>query len=135
MLAGACLAAAECEPSFREGVDMEAVRFDTLWDVGDPLIACIDALTSEDVDSFTPDDLVSFFAEHGCGDVLPRWTDEQVATSVAEGKIPRLENWADALKDKAIGLDAILNLAGLNAFTADQKAMDDRVADVLNRRR
>ena len=30
-----------------------------------------------------------------------------------------------------IGLDRLMNLAGLNGFIADQKAMDDRVAGLL----
>ena len=35
------------------------------------------------------------------------------------------------LKLFTIGLDSLMNLAGLNSFRADQKAMDDRVAGVL----
>ena len=45
--------------------------------------------------------------------------------------IPKLANWREALAEKAIGLGALINLAGLNAFTADQEAMDNKVADVL----
>jgi transaldolase len=55
------------------------------------------------------------------------------ATSTKEGKIPKLENWKDALADRAIGLDSLMNLAGLNSFVADQKAMDERVREVLAR--
>ena len=118
-------------PPLREGVDASAVGLDTLWDVGDELKACVDSLERENPDSFTPGELVSFFADHGCGDVLPRWTPEQIKTSTAEGKIPVLANWRDALASGAVGLDAMMNLAGLNSFAADQKAMDDRVRGVL----
>lgn len=121
------------EPPLNEDTDPGAVRLDTLWDVGDDLVACVDALEQEGVDSFTPADLVDFFHDRGCGDVFPRWTDEQVATSAAEGKIPRLDHWRDALATRAIGLDALMNLAGLNAFAADQQAMDERLAAVLAR--
>lgn len=118
-------------PPLADGVDAAAVGLPTLWDVTDRLVACMDALESEDVDAFTPGDLLTFFAAHGCGDVLVDWTDAQVAASAAEGKIPKLANWREPIADGAIGLDALMNLAGLNAFRADQKAMDDRVETVL----
>lgn len=126
--------AATYEPPLREDIDPSAARLDTLWDVGDELVACVDALEKENLDAFTADDLVGFFADRGCGDVLVKWNADQIATSASEGKIPRLENWRDALADKSIGLDSLMNLAGLNSFTADQKAMDDRVSDVLSKR-
>ena len=119
------------QPTFAGGVDAAAIGFDTLWDVDDAVVACVDALEAEDIDSMGPDDLVTFFADHNCGDLLPRWTPDQLATSAAEGKIPKLDNWREALAAKAIGLDALMNLAGLLSFTADQKAMDDRVAGLL----
>lgn len=112
-------------------VDQERIRLDTLWDVDDKVVACVDALENENIESFTPDDLLAFFKEHRCGDVLVKWTDSQIQTSAAEGKIPNLDNWRDALADKSVGLDALMNLAGLNSFKADQKAMDDRVRNVL----
>jgi transaldolase len=111
--------------------DPEAVRLGTLWEVDEQVVACVDALETEDLDSFTPDDLVGFFKEHGCGDVLVDWKHSQIATSAAEGKIPKLKNWQETLADKSIGLDSLMNLAGLNSFTTDQKAMDQRVRDVL----
>ena len=119
------------QPTFADGVDPAAIRFETLWDIDEALIACVDALEAEDLDSMGPDDLITFFADHTCGDLLPRWTADQLAASAAEGKIPKLTNWADALAAKQIGLDALLNLAGLLSFTADQQAMDNRVAGLL----
>lgn len=118
-------------PSLRKGVVSAAVGLDTLWDIGDAAVACMDALDNEDVDAMGADELVALFAAHGAGDLLVPWTDDEVAASAAEGKIPRLDNWRDALGSGRIGLDALMNLAGLNAFRADQKAMDDRVNDVL----
>jgi len=122
---------AEYIPGMSDDVDPEAVGLDTLWDIGDELVACVDALEKEDPDSFTPDDLVDFFRDHDCADVMVRWSDSQIETSTAEGKIPKLENWGDALADKSIGLDSLMNLGGLRSFATDQKAMDDRVREVL----
>ena len=121
----------DVQPAFPDGAGPAAAGFDTLWDVDDALVACLDALEKEDIDAMSADEVVTFFHDHGCGDVLPRWTAEQIATSAAEGKIPKLANWADALAGKEIGLDALMNLAGFNAFTADQRAMDDRVSGLL----
>ena len=125
--------AADYKPGVNPDVDIDAIRLNTLWDIDDALVACVDALEKENLDSFTPDDLVDFFGEHRCGDVMVHWSDSQIQTSTQEGKIPKLDNWQDALADKSIGLDSLMNLAGLNSFTVDQKAMDDRVRQVLAR--
>lgn len=118
-------------PGLNEGLDADAIRLDTLWDVSEEFIACVDALENENLNSFTPEDLIDFFKYHDCPDLIARWSESEIATSAAEGKIPQLENWRDALAEKAVGLDTLMNLAGLNSFAADQKAMDDRVRDVL----
>ena len=55
---------------------------------------------------------------------------EQIKTSLKEGKIPKFSNWKDALESGRIGLDSIMNLAGLNHFREDQEAMDKRVHSV-----
>ena len=48
-----------------------------------------------------------------------------------EGKIPRLENWREPLEEKSIGLDSLMNLAGLNSFATDQRNMDEHISKVL----
>jgi transaldolase len=122
------------EPRWAASVDPEAIRFETLWGVDHGLIDAVEALEQENVDAFAPDDLIEFLARRGCGDLMVRWTPGQVAASAAEGKIPRLAHWREDLAAKAIGLDALMNLAGLNSFAADQKAMDEHVAAVLKER-
>lgn len=118
-------------PPLYEGVDPELVRLDTLWSVNDRLRACVDELEKQDLDRFTPDDLIDFLARHKQGDLLVRWAPEQIRTSAEEGKIPDLATWRDELKAKRIGLDTLMNLAGWNSFDADQRAMDQKVQDVL----
>jgi transaldolase len=117
---------------FDDKLDPEAVRLNTLWAVDDKLVSCVNALENENLDAFTPDDLYEFFKGHNCADVLVRWDDSQIGTSYKEGKIPRLVNWKEALESKAIGLDSLMNLAGLNSFRKDQDAMDDRVKKLLD---
>lgn len=120
-------------PGIDPNADRTAVRLDTLWDVIVQLVNCIENLEKENLDAFTPDDLIDFFDEHRCGDVLPRWTDSQIETSAREGKIPRLEHWKDALESKSIGLDSLMSLAGLNSFASDQKQMDDHIREILSK--
>jgi len=120
-------------PGIDPSVDRNALRLDTLWNVTVQLINCIENLEEENLDGFTPDDLIEFFEEHRCGDVLVRWTDSQIETSAREGKIPKIENWKGALESKSIGLDSLMNLAGLNSFASDQEQMDNRVRDILQK--
>ncbi len=119
-------------PAFNPGVDPASAAIDTLWRIDEKLITCLDALEKEDLDSFKPADLISFFKTYNCSDILYQWSDSQIAQSAAEGKIPKLENWKDALADGTVGLDTLMNLAGLNSFATDQKAMDGRVLEVRN---
>jgi transaldolase len=120
-------------PGVTNKKDIDDTRLDTLWDIPDELVACCDNLEKENIDEFSADDLVKFFSEHKCGDILVSWTDEQIKISSEEGKIPKLDNWKDILKDKVIGLDSLMNLAGLMSFTQDQAAMDTRVKEVLGK--
>jgi len=120
-------------PGINKDTDPEAIRLNTLWQIDEDLIGCIDKLEMENLDSFTADDLIDFFAANNCDDLLIPWSDSQIRTSTKEGKIPKLENWRDELGEKAIGLDSLMNLAGMCSFAADQKAMDDRVISVLQK--
>jgi transaldolase len=121
----------EYQPQFNPEIDLAAIRFDTLWTIESALVETSEMLEQENLDHFTPDDLVNFFAEHDLGDLLVGWTDQERSISMAEGKIPKLENWRDALAQRRIGLDSLMNLAGLNSFAADQKEMDQHVLEVL----
>jgi transaldolase len=123
--------ASDYEPPLAEGVDPAEVGLNTLWDVDERLVACMDALEDEDLGAFAADRLLDFFAEHGCADLLVRWTRKQVATSAAEGKVPKIENWRGPLAEGKVGLDALMNLAGWNSFNADQEEMDAHVREVL----
>lgn len=109
------------------GLTPQSVGLNTLWDIDDRLVRCMDSLEKERVESFTPGDLVDFFRANRCSDVLVRWTDSQISVSRNEGKIPHIENWRELLQSGEIGLDALMNLAGLYSFVADQEAMDERI--------
>ena len=123
--------------NYAPGIDRDPdpgnIGFDSLWHVNDEVVACLDALERQDVDAFDAEGLVDFFEAHDCHDLLVRWSNSEIATSAEEGKIPKLENWADRLADHSIGLDSLMNLAGRNSFIADQRQMDDHVRHVLEK--
>ena len=120
-------------PDIDHDVHPEEIGLDTLWDIEDRLVACVDDLEHEDLDSFNAEGLVEYFEAHGCNDFLVRWSNPEIATSAREGKIPKLSNWVDQLADRSIGLDSLMNLAGFNSFAVDQKRMDDHVEQVLRK--
>jgi transaldolase len=124
---------ASYRPGVAGGVDQRIIALDTLWEVPHELTNCIDELEREDLDAMGPGDLLEFARDRGCGDLLVAWRQNALATSAAEGKIPRLSNWIGQLASRRIGLDALMNLAGLGSFSADQQAMDQRVTQVLDR--
>ena len=129
----ACETGVNYKPGLYSHVDPASLTLNTLWDVDEKLVKCVDALEKENLDAFSPADLISFFRKHQCGDVIVNWNKAQIAASTREGKIPQLHHWEGALESKLIGLDSVMNLAGLNSFATDQKAMDQRIKDVLSR--
>jgi transaldolase len=118
------------EPELTAAAD--EARISTLWDIDDALVTAIDALEQQDLSSMLPGELVAFLADHGCADLLIEWTDEQMAVSAAEGKIPRLETWKSLLAEKSVGLDSLMNLCGLNSFIGDQADMDERISRFIS---
>ncbi len=120
-------------PEVRRDLDRKSYRLSTLWLIPNDLIKCLDDLDKEDIYKFSPQDLIDFFADHNCSDVLVDWTKEQHQMSRKEGKIPQLQNWRELLEHKIIGLDSLMNLAGLNSFAVDQKDMDERIKDIMHK--
>ena len=119
------------DPHLYPNIDPHSIRLDTLWEINDQLVDCIDALEKEKLDRFTPDIIIGFFKGYHCHDVLVKWSSHEIETSTEEGKIPHLENWRHYLAKGCIGLDSVMNLAGLNSFAADQKQMDIHIKGVL----
>lgn len=119
------------EPPFKAGVDPDTTGLTTLWNVDPGLAACIDELERQDLENYTANQFMDFFAQHGFSDLFVPWTPAQIKVSAEEGKIPKLDNWKEPLEKREVGLDALMNLAGWNSFNDDQKAMDKRVNDVL----
>ncbi|MFW6154243.1 MAG: transaldolase family protein [Planctomycetota bacterium] len=121
--------------TFDLGVDAaaaaERIGLSALWDVDERVARCADALDQERLATFTPVRLEGFFQRSNCGDILVKWSDDDIERSAAEGKIPDLDHWRPRLVSGEIGLDSLMNLAGWNSFRADQEAMDDRARQIM----
>ncbi|MDA0322351.1 MAG: transaldolase [Verrucomicrobia bacterium] len=111
-----------------DGVSVQDFNGATLWDVPDDFKACVDDLMNQNMDQLDATQLQEHFHAAGQGDFMPKWTPAEVATIASDGKIPIYETWKERLSSGDLGLDALINLSGLQAFTKDQKALDDRVA-------
>lgn len=67
----------------------------------------------------------------GFGDMFPELTKAETEVIASDGKIPVYRNWESKLKDGTLAPDTLLTLAGLASFTADQKALDDRISKII----
>ena len=113
------------------GVTFQQFNAETLWAVPAGFKECVEALLKQDPDKLTPDALQSHFAGAGFGDLLPRWSDTDIRTISADGKIPVYRKWQARLQSGEIGLDALMNISALQSFVVDQQELDDRIRSVL----
>ena len=107
------------------GVDPGKVRISTLWD-----ISVRERTLGQNLASHPPssaEELVRRAAEHGVTDVFPKLGAADAAQVAADGKIPKHARWAQRVAGGELAIDTLLTLAGLASFTADQKALDDRI--------
>jgi transaldolase len=112
-------------------VDREALGIDCLWDVPEEFRKAVLKLAARDPGELDPGAIVQHLADKGFGDLLPDLSTEDLDAINADGKIPSYERWQDRLASREVGLDALMNLAGLASFTADQRAMDERIRGML----
>jgi transaldolase len=119
--------AVTCAP----GVTLQQFNGETLWAVPARFKDCVEALLKQEPDRLTPDALQSHFAKAGFADFLPRWSDADIRTVSADGKIPVYQKWQARLQSGEIGLDALMNVSALQSFVVDQQALDDRIRSVL----
>jgi transaldolase len=115
----------DCEPGIDPSADAGTVRAGTLWDIDDAVKALAAGL--RDDPPARGEALVDRAHEAGAGDLFPRLSPGDLAKLAADGKIPNHPDWAGRIRAGELAIDTLLNLAGLAAFAADQRALDDRV--------
>jgi transaldolase len=58
-------------------------------------------------------------------------SDDELRRIASDGKIPDFSAWRERIRDGSVAVDALMNLAGLASFTADQRQLDERIAGLL----
>ncbi len=114
----------------KEGVKAEDINASSLWDVSEAFMSMVEKLIESDVDSMTASDLQAKLDSLKAGDLLPRWSDQDIQTAAADGKIPVYKRWQQSLKGGEIGLDSLMNLHAFYTFARDQQKLDDRIKTV-----
>jgi transaldolase len=112
-----------------ETVDPKSVRLEQVWEIGEPVRRlAADVLKTPPA---TAPELVDRAHATGVGDLLPRWSEDDLRHLAADGKIPRHGRWEARIARGELAVDSLLGVAALAAFAADQKALDDRIRRLL----
>ncbi|MBA3709530.1 MAG: transaldolase [Planctomycetes bacterium] len=105
--------------------DANAIRAECLWAVS-PAERAFAADLAKRMPT-TAAELIDRAHAAGCGDCFPKLAPADLARIAADGKIPKHAAWAERIAKRELAIDTLLNLAGLASFTADQKALDERI--------
>jgi len=116
---------------FAEGVGSADLAAATLWDVPEAFKNCVEELLERDIDALSPEDIQTHFARARFEDLFPDWSDDDIRTVTADGKIPVFDKWKEKLARGKVGLDALMNLSAFHSFATDQKALDDRIRSLI----
>lgn len=116
---------------FAPGVDPQRLRLDCFWQADAAFGKATAAVAALDPRSHTGADVVRTLAQHGAGDLFPQFDAEGLRRIAAEGKIPVLGSWQDRVQAGKASWDGLLTAAALASFTADQAALDARIAGLL----
>ncbi len=122
---------AQFEIDLAPEVNSQALGINALWDVPEEFRSAVHALLKEDLSCISPNEVGAFFAQRDLADFLPQWSDAEIETIRADGKIPVYDTWKDKFAARQVGLDALVSASGLHSFAADQAAMDGRIRSLL----
>jgi transaldolase len=112
------------------GVDARALRLSALWDVTEREEKLARSLADREPSS--AEELVDRARELGAGDLFPRLSEEDRNILAADGKIPKHARWGQRIARGELAIDTLCTMAGLLSFTADQRALDDRIRRLIS---
>jgi transaldolase len=112
-------------------VTTDAEGVNAFWDIDDSFRSAVSALSTQDLDSMTGNDMRRFLANHGCGDLFPDLSTEDLSRVTEEGKIPVHGSWVDRVAARTASWDGMLTEAAVGSFSVDQGSLDDRVRSLL----
>jgi transaldolase len=118
-----------CETTLGDGIDPKQVRIEKLWEISDNERALAESLDSDEPHSAI--DFAERCYSFGIEDLFPRVTQNEIWVLSREGKIPKHDTWKAKVEREELAIDSILNLAALESFSADQKALDDRIRGLI----
>jgi transaldolase len=110
--------------------DMDRIGIAKLWEVSKAEKAFAESLAVSPPS--TGDELVERAHQAGVGDIFPRMSAGDLDRIAEDGKIPVHDRWKDRLEKGETAVDALLNLAGLASFAADQADLDDRIRGLIS---
>lgn len=105
-------------------------HLEKFWEVDDNVLNLAEKL-SEKIPS-TGAGLIETARKEGCEDMFPVLSKTEKDLLAADGKIPIYSRWENMIRENRIAPDTLLNLAGLASFTADQRALDERILGIIS---
>ena len=105
------------------------LRLNRLWEIGPSIRRLVADLHLSPTAGAI--DLATRAREVGAGDLFPQLSPVDQNRIAADGKIPKHASWAERIRSSGVAIDSLLTLAGLAAFEADQKRLDDRIRGLL----
>lgn len=114
-----------------QGVTKVEVGAHVLWELGARERDLVLRARRELGAASNADELRTLACDAGFTDLFPRFQPEEWAVLRADGKIPSWTRWREALGSGRLGLDALMNAAGLMSFVEDQSQLDQRVMSLI----
>jgi len=111
------------------GATPAGVKLDRLWETRDDVYRLAESLDQDVPES--DHELVDRARKAGCADMFPDLSDADLDRIARDGKIPDYTFWKKRIDEAEVGIDTLMNLSGLAAFTADQSELDDRVRGII----
>ncbi len=115
--------------SLAAGVDEKNSGLSALWNITEREEKLATSLSDRVPGS--AEELADRARETGLGGLFPRLSAEDAAFLGSDGKIPKQSRWASRIARGELAVDALLTIAGLKSFTADQAALDDRIRRLI----
>jgi transaldolase len=115
--------------SLASGVEESRLRLSVLWNVADRE----ERLASSLVDGVpgSAEELVERAHQLGAGDLFPRLDEADRSALAADGKIPKHSRWSERIARGELAIDTLCTIAGLQSFSADQLALDERIRRLI----
>lgn len=114
------------------GINEEGSKahLDKFWEVDDKVLTFAERISQKV--PVSGQELVHIAYEEGCEDMFPLLSREEKGFIASDGKIPVYSRWQNKIEEGKIAPDTLLTLAGLASFSADQKALDERILGIIS---